>query len=154
MAQWGTPAERLWLKVAKSDGCWVWTGMTNDDGYGLLRVGSRRGMAHRISWEESFGPIPNGLLVCHHCDNPKCVRPDHLFLGTDRDNSADMRKKGRAASCRGEKNPKAKLTFADAEMIRLAYETLPVKQKDLAVAFGVTSSCISHVITGRKWKAA
>ena len=87
---------RFWDKVTMGDGCWEWTGTRHSWGYGLL--GGRRKVhlrAHRVSWEIHFGPIPAGLYILHHCDNPRCVRPDHLFLGTHRDNMADMVKKGR-----------------------------------------------------------
>lgn len=82
----------FWSMVAKSDGCWVWTGTRWSTGYGRL-VGGRA--AHRVAWELTNGPIPRGLLVCHHCDNPPCCRPDHLFLGTSKDNAMDASAKGR-----------------------------------------------------------
>lgn len=99
----GTPSEdRFWAKVDKSGDCWVWTASVFRErlGYGKFQTGSNRGesrvaYAHRVSWELHFGPIPNGLFVCHHCDNPPCVRPDHLFLGTAADNVRDMDRKGR-----------------------------------------------------------
>lgn len=100
-----TLEQRFWRYVDKGDGlgCWLWTGAALPKGYGML--GEMRGPAgsrkqahtytHRISWELHNGPIPEGLFVCHHCDNPPCVRPEHLFLGTARDNTRDMYKKGR-----------------------------------------------------------
>jgi hypothetical protein len=90
-----TPTERFWTRVDKSGECWVWTGAHLPTGYGRL-TGAKRGMyAHRFSWELHNGPIPDGLLVCHKCDNPPCVRPDHLFLGTNVDNIRDRDAKGR-----------------------------------------------------------
>lgn len=91
--------ESFWARVEKTDGCWWWRGKRDSNGYGLLRTrGPHRKdvRAHRVSWHLSRGPIPNGLCVCHRCDEPLCVRPDHLFLGTRRDNSQDMVRKGRA----------------------------------------------------------
>jgi len=87
-------AERLWSKVTKTETCWTWTGARNRKGYGEIGAKGRVQKAHRIAWELTYGPIPEGLDVLHHCDNPPCCRPDHLFLGTDADNMADMMAKG------------------------------------------------------------
>lgn len=88
---------RFFALIAKGDGCWTWTGATNRrNGYGYFKRRDRRQMnTHRVAWEFAHGPIPDGLCVCHHCDNPRCVRPDHLFLGTQRENMQDMKAKGR-----------------------------------------------------------
>lgn len=102
------PVERIADRMARQTdkhshpgGCWVWLGRLNDDGYGNISVRVSRGTkrttkVHRLAWELANGPIPDGLCVCHRCDNPSCVRPDHLFLGTHDENMRDMRKKGRA----------------------------------------------------------
>ncbi len=94
-------AERFWRKVQKTPGCWNWTGVKNGR-YGQIRVPrqKRKMYAHRLSWMLTYGPIPKELLVLHHCDNPKCVNPAHLFLGTDRDNHLDCLRKGRSQCVR------------------------------------------------------
>lgn len=91
-------ADRFWAKVDKSESCWVWTAGTVPGGYGFIRMRGREktsGMAHRISWELHNGPVPTGMYVMHICDNPPCVRPDHLRLGTPQENTQDAIAKGR-----------------------------------------------------------
>lgn len=93
--------KRFWRKVQKSDGCWEWQGSKNAQGYGVITEGGKIIKAHRVSYRLHYGDIPDGLFVCHHCDNPCCVRPDHLFTGTALDNALDMRNKGRRAKKSG-----------------------------------------------------
>lgn len=94
--------ERFWSKVEKGDGCWEWAACKNSTGYGRFRVNGHTEFAHRVSWTLAHGPIPDGLFVCHHCDNPSCVRSDHLFIGSHKDNLRDAVKKGRTAT--GDRN--------------------------------------------------
>jgi hypothetical protein len=115
-------AERFWHHVRKCalDGCWEWHGAIAR-GYGHISEGGRRGRArsaHRVSWELHHGPIPSSLYICHRWDNRRCVRPDHLFLGTHADNMRDMLAKGRHIPHLGEVNGRAKLTRADVVAIR------------------------------------
>ena len=113
-----TIAKRFWARVQKTETCWLWTGQMHESGYGLLRVatGVAMGRAHRISWELHRGAIPAGIYVCHRCDVRRCVRPDHLFLGTASDNIRDCAAKGRMGAqrnpslVRGEHAPGAKLS--------------------------------------------
>jgi hypothetical protein len=87
----------FWAKVRRTDGCWEWTGARLHSGYGKLGRKGRTYVAHRFAWELVNGAIPDGLFACHRCDNRLCVRPDHLFLGTQKDNIADMLSKGRGS---------------------------------------------------------
>lgn len=92
-------AERFWTKVRKTGGCWLWTASRDRWGYGMILGPKRRPrLAHRVAWELTFGAVPIGLLVLHHCDIPHCVNPSHLWLGTQRDNLADAKAKGRRPS--------------------------------------------------------
>jgi hypothetical protein len=127
-----------------NSGCWLWTSGWDTDGYGLL-TGNKK--AHRVSWEIHFGPIPTGLCVCHKCDTPACVNPAHLFLGTNAQNTADRKAKGRGAL--GEKSPHSKLT---CDQVRIALASNISKRK-LADAFGVTPGTIAHIRRGRAWRA-
>ncbi len=156
-------AVRFWARVAPMDtpgGCWEWIGIRNAGGYGKAwhggkyRNGGRSVLAHRASWAMENGPIPEGLDVCHHCDNPPCVNPGHLFVGTTLDNMRDMRAKGRAPCVTGNANPAAKLTAADAVAIRREYALGGVRQVDLARKYGVGQAAISRVVLRQNWGAA
>jgi hypothetical protein len=135
------------------DECLEWQGSKNKDGYGTRRIAQRTYLAHRIAYSEAFGD-PGALNVLHRCDNPACVRPSHLFLGTQRDNIYDCMAKGRRADQSGAKGPAAKLTEADVAEIRRLYVAGGVSQESLGRRFGVTQAAISAVVRGRTWATA
>lgn len=148
--------ERFWSFVEKGPDCWLWTGSNDgDDGYGRIKRGPKNIGSHRASWIIHFGEIPKGLQVCHTCDNPPCVRPDHLFLGTSRDNSQDCVSKGRRTvpDNRGSLSGLSKLTEDDVIAIRSAY--IPRKmgnRAELAAKFGVSVSTVNSIIWRAHWK--
>ena len=110
---------RFWAKVHKTDKCWEWTACKNSTGYGQIRIDGQAVLAHRLSWEMAHGQeIPPNMYICHSCDNPGCVRPDHLFLGTPSENLYDSSSKDRNHPHRGEDNIWAKLTNAQVIEIR------------------------------------
>lgn len=148
----GSVQERFWMSVRKSEGCWEWTASVSH-GYG--RISSevmRSDGAHRVSWRMHNGPIPEGLCVLHKCDNRRCVRPDHLFLGTKQDNVDDMMRKGRhrPSTCRGMDAPGAKLTDADVAAIRGEYKGS--NRGKLAARYGVRGETIWMIATKRTWR--
>ena len=139
-------------------GCIHWNGYSDKDGYGLLNVelesGGRPVRAHRLSYEQKNGQIPVGFFVLHKCDKPSCINPDHLFLGTPKDNVDDMMKKKRNRCGRkgmpGEKNPKAKLTEQQVKTIRCLAKTYKIK--DIANMYGISVSNASRTINHVYWK--
>lgn len=145
--------ERFWSRVSKTDGCWIWTGAENNAhyDYGRIMIRGVRYSPHRLSWLLSHGAIPDGQYVCHSCDNPRCVRPDHLFLGTLTDNNRDRAAKGRSAPNRGEDNPFSKLSDADVAEIRRLYKPRKCSQRYLAERFGVSQGTIWQIVNGRYW---
>lgn len=142
---------QFWEKVQPTTGCWLWVAACVEDGYGVIRHQGKNLKAHRVSWELHNGPIPEGMCVCHHCDNPPCVRPDHLFLGTPADNNADMLRKGRGMGPRGSLSGWAKLNEEKVRQIRSLYASGEYTQKQLALMFGVVHTVISRVVRREIW---
>ena len=146
--------ERFWAKVDQRgpNDCWEWTASGLKSGYGSFGVNGKMELAHRVAWTLANGEIPDGLCVCHSCDNPPCVNAAHLFLGTQADNLADMRAKGRQGyyGLPGEKHPKAKLTERDVRFIR-HWLSKGYTEQSTADAFGVCRKSICHNKTGSTW---
>lgn len=173
------PEVRFWKRVDKSGpipshcsylgNCWPFLGATLRGGYARFYDGEKGRKAHRWSYQHHYGPIPDGMLVCHRCDNPPCVRPDHLFLGTNGDNMADKKAKGR--NCygdangsrkfldrrpRGESSPVARLSDAQAIEIFRTYHAGGVTQRALAEAYNISPQTVSLVATAQlryRWLA-
>lgn len=129
-------------------GCWEWLGYKTRKGYGTQRFGGKKILAHRYSYELYNGKIPDGLCICHKCDNPSCVNPDHLFLGTIQENNLDCIKKGRIA--RGEKRG-SKLKEEDIKLIRNLYNTYKIYHKQIATMFGVSRTSITLILNNKRW---
>lgn len=150
----GEPEARFWSKVAirGAEDCWLWTGALFSDGYGVFGMKGRARRTHRVAWEFSYGPIPAGMLVCHHCDTPACCNPLHLFLGTPRDNVLDMVAKDRACRTVGEERWSSKLTEDAVRDIRARYAAGGMTQQQLADEYGVTFQNISWIVRRKSWK--
>lgn len=151
---------RFWIKVDKSPGfgpngdCWRWTACRGN-GYGVFGLTERKGLAinsraHRISWMLAHGAIPQGMNVCHHCDEPGCVNPDHLFLETAAGNTADMTRKGRQA--KGADNGTAKITDEIAVAIRQRFALGDLTQIELGRQYGLAGPTISKIVLGDAWQ--
>lgn len=143
-----TPEDRFWAQVDKSGECWVWTGTVTGKGYGTLTSKGKRHSAHRFSYVLANGPIPDGMFVCHACDNPRCVRPDHLFVGDNTANMRDASSKGRLRA--GAKHPmalRAKLSADDVRAVRLDTRSTYA----LAKVHGVSSSTIQSIRAGKTY---
>lgn len=141
--------ERFLSKIEKTKSCWNWIGSIDKYGYGYikLKTGKHR-KAHRLSYEIFIGKIPENLFVCHTCDNPKCVNPKHLFVGSARDNMKDAINKKRALI--GEKNPRAKLTTEQVKEIR--FRSKSEKTIELAREFNVSTGAIQDIKHNRNWR--
>ncbi len=148
---WIRTAEQFFSKSIPepNSGCWIWLGSIGSGGYG--RVLKKHKLAHRVAYEFATGcPIPDGLDVCHHCDTPSCVNPDHLFVGTAADNMRDMHRKGRwrGSDRRGENHHMVKLTEQDVLAIRKDSGTIT----DMAQRWGMSRTNIWAIRSGKLWK--
>jgi HNH endonuclease len=147
--------ERFWATVAttEDDWCWEWTGCVGKTGYGQLRRSGKSLYAHRYAWELTHGPLDVGQCVLHRCDNPVCVRPDHLFVGTHADNVIDKVVKGRQSRTGQprEANPNRKLSETDVAALR-ARRRSGEPYAELGRAFGISHTQARNVALGLQWE--
>ena len=148
-------AQEFWSHVRKGENCWIWRHHMFPDGYGKVQFDSKSQRAHRIAYTLAIGSIPRGFYVLHHCDNPICCRPDHLWIGSQRDNMIDMARKGRStkgrATVKGEMHGRSKVTIEDVQQIRRRVE-LGEMQIDLAKEFGLSFSALNHIVRRKNWR--
>ena len=142
---------RFEARINRTDTCWLWTGATSVAGYGTMKVNGTLTPTHRIAYALSNGPIPDGMQVCHRCDTPACVRPDHLFIGTFGDNMRDKIQKGRAAH--GTQLPQARLTPALVRSILERVAAGTITQRAIASELNIHPTAISRVVNKRRWVA-
>lgn len=142
--------ERFWVKVNRSGLCWLWTGGVDSDGYGQTWREGRTKKAHRVAWEICHGAIPEGLFVLHNCpsgDNPRCVRPEHLWLGRHAENRADCVAKGRQA--KADANGRALPESVIADVLRRSESGQ--SKRDISIALGIGTTTVGRIRAGRHW---
>jgi hypothetical protein len=147
-----SPDQKFWPKIDKTATCWIWKGGRTAQGYGIFKQDKKPILAHRFSYEIHKGKIPIGMVMCHHCDNPSCVNPEHLFYGTPKDNRQDSLRKNRQA--RGEKQGAHKLTEEQVKKIRAIYKwhNSQLGLRSLGETFGIHLSTIQRIIKRRTWR--
>jgi HNH endonuclease len=145
----------FWERVRKTETCWIWTDRMAAGGYGSFSFHGKQWRTHRFSWTMHFGEIPQGLKVCHRCDNPLCIRPDHLFVGTQRENVEDAFRKGRLKPYRrrvGVNHHMAKLTAEDVVAMRELRNATGVSYQRIARRFKVSTMTAYRAVVGQAWK--
>jgi len=139
----------LMRNVVKTDFCWFWKGYVNDGSYGVTHIAGKSALAHRAAWMLLRGPIPTGMVVRHQCDNPRCVNPNHLLLGTIADNSRDAVERKRFPDRHGEANVTAKLK---TEQIKAIRKDTKSTHEEIAKRYGVTANNIAAIRKGKTWR--
>lgn len=137
--------------------CRIWTGYSKDGRYGCMKIDGEQIGTHRASYEAFVGPVPPDMIVCHHCDTPRCIEPRHLFVGTHLDNARDRDAKGRGrcfegADRRGARNGRSKLSERDVVAIRRMYSDCSVTQQRIAEVFGVTQGAVTQIVLNKTWQ--
>lgn len=151
------PLEERFRRIGwtvSDSGCWEWNGIKRR-GYGMINSGKRNSKGHhipliasRVAWTLHYGEIPEDMFICHTCDNPPCVNPDHLFLGTQHENNSDMAQKKRTLN--GERRPQSKLTDNEVEEIRRKYVEGGISQQVLGKQYGVSQSAVSLIVSRQR----
>lgn len=145
------PSERFWSQVdiRGNEDCWYWKGLKNQ-GYSRFYYQGRNRYAHRVAWQLTNGPIPEGLQVLHSCDTPECVNPGHLHLGTHAENMKEMKEKGR--STQGERSPNSKLTDAQVKEILRIHGEGKLNMKEISRLVGVSYNVVRRIVSRKDWK--
>lgn len=147
--------ERFFSRIRKTEGCWLWTGGTTRFGYGIFPTYSNKKLfnhyTHRLSYQLHKGEIPKGMCVCHSCDNPPCVNPEHLWLGTIKDNNDDMHKKKRVTYLRGQDSQNAILTWEQVREIRKLFREGETRV-NLSAKYGTAYNNIRNIVNNKTWK--
>jgi len=145
--------ERFESKITKTDSCWLYGGYkTGSMGYGYMRVGNKYQYAHRVSYQIYKGRIPKGEFVCHSCDVPLCVNPEHLWTGSAKDNKRDSVSKGRSPGMKGNNNPNRRITSLDVFYIRELYASGDYSHKELAEHYDISHTTIRSIVNRILWK--
>ncbi len=146
----GRRAKSFDEQIDKSQDCWIWTSSVNKDGYGKYTVGGKTFRAHKFAWERASGPVPDGKVLMHFCDQPRCCKPAHMSVATHAENMTDKVNKGRQA--KGECVGSAKLSDEIVLRIRAEYVFRKVTYKDLSIRYGVSKDCIQKAVRSINWK--